>query len=370
MIFTCERCGYQTDRLRQFNKHKNRKVKCPLPRKGDLKYCIYCENYCHISEFHLRKDSPDGLRNNCMKCQAERCKNWREENAEYCTLVNKKKYADHREERIAYTKRWNEANREHRKKYRYDYWRKNKTELAAYHKDRRERIRCEHGKNPYQCTACKHDVCPRNICQICMDKLLSKNNYKHGICAGCQDTLMNEGIFEFKRVEIEFRDYIIEYLDFEPSALDVSIAEPGGQCSDLPKRRPDMVFVHPDMNCVVVIEVDEDSHANRAPECETAKISQQNEAIQRCRGLENVPVITLRVNPDKYDYGYESLSERAREVANRVEEIMTEFGVYAMHDEEPDITLSSVEYWYYDSKSNHLIEEQGKTMNVVVHPEF
>lgn len=205
-----------------------------------------------------------------------------------------------------------------------------------------------------------------------MNSLLSKNNYKHGICADCQDTLMKDGNYNFKRVEIEFRDYIIEYLDFEPSALDISIVEPGGKCSDLPKRRPDMVFVHPDMNCVVVIEVDEDSHANRVPECETAKISQQNEAIQRCRGLENVPVITLRVNPDKYDYGYgyESLSERAREVANRVEEIMTEFGVYAMHDEEPDITLSSVEYWYYHSKSNHLIEEQEKTMNVVVHPEF
>ena len=69
MRFTCERCGYQTNHLRTFNEHKNRKVKCPLPRKGDLKYCVKCENYCHVSEFNLRKDSPDGLRNECKACK-------------------------------------------------------------------------------------------------------------------------------------------------------------------------------------------------------------------------------------------------------------------------------------------------------------
>jgi hypothetical protein len=46
------------------------------------KICIKCNQKKEISEFHNRKDSKDGHKNICKKCDYERCKNWTQFNIE------------------------------------------------------------------------------------------------------------------------------------------------------------------------------------------------------------------------------------------------------------------------------------------------
>ena len=51
----------------------------------------------------------------------------------------------------------------------------------------------------------------------------------------------------------------------------------------------------------VVVEIDEHSHVDYDASCEVKKISEQNLQIQHLEGCENIPVFTIRVNPDAYD---------------------------------------------------------------------
>ena len=80
-----------------------------------------------------------------------------------------------------------------------------------------------------------------------------------------------------------------------------------------------------DNQVVIVVEVDERCHSEYSVECKLSKVMQQSEAIQLSNGLNNVAVITLRLNPDNYHVGKVSLDERVTVVANRIKEIQEEF---------------------------------------------
>ena len=146
-------------------------------------------------------------------------------------------------------------------------------------------------------------------------------------------------------------------LGISASSLDTTVRGEG--CRDLERRRPDALYVSPNRDVVVVVEIDEHSHHTREPSCEIAKISQQNEAVQRCEGVENVPVYTLRVNPDAYDGRKVTRKERIASVAQRIRDIL------ALQSHERN-GFQTVEYFYYHSKARHLIDEQAKYLPVKI----
>ena len=238
------------------------------------------------------------------------------------------------------------SNRNHLAKNRE---RVNKRQKEKYHNDREYREK----KIKYILQWKKVDRprthIPKHICKCCAQKVVGFKRYG-GICAQCD----KEGI-KMPRTEHQFMSDLTAVLGIPASSLDTTVRGEG--CKDLERRRPDAVYVSPNRDVVVVVEIDEDSHASREASCENAKISQQNEAIQRCEGLENVPVYTLRVNPDAYDGGRVTRVQRVARVAERIRDIL------ASQNHECN-GFQTVEYFYYHSKAEHLIREQAKFLPV------
>ena len=216
---------------------------------------------------------------------------------------------------------------------------------------------CEHDRIRYECPDCQGPVISKRICKICIRTVLSSlNRIRLGICAKCDSEAS-----EIMRTEEMMREMIIKLVDFEPSSIDSSII--GVSCEELERRRPDFIYVLP--HVVIVIEIDEDSHVHYDSSCELSKVSQQNAAIQLCEGLENVDVITIRLNPDAYHIGKVSRETRAEAVAKRVNELIDEY-----HDKLYERTgYQRVEYYYYHKKTQHHIDAQGKLSDVMVFPQ-
>jgi len=234
------------------------------------------------------------------------------------------------------------------------------------HKQRQEKCkdcsRCPHGKFPGMCTdvKCRGDVIPRKYCVICTVTKLGKNRYETQICAGCSNDM---DLDPMERAEIKMKHLIEDLVDIPSSEADRTIAS-SKNCAHLSKRRPDIVFVV-DTHLVIVVEIDEDSHSYRPAECEMAKISEQNEAIQLSEGMENCRVITLRVNPDKYHGGDFTLDNRAFAVARRIIEIRDE---YQLMNVVPRDGYMRVEYFYYHERAYPKIEAQKSFTDVLVFP--
>ena len=217
---------------------------------------------------------------------------------------------------------------------------------------------CEHGRRRSFCPDCQGPVISKRICKICIKTVLGhRNRIQLGICAKCDP----DAASEIMRTEEILREMIIKLIKFEPSLIDSSII--GNSCQGLEKRRPDFIYVLP--NVVIVIEIDEGSHAHYESSCEMAKICQQNAAIQLCEGLENVDVITIRLNPDAYHIGKVSRETRAKAVADRVNELIDEY-----HDKLYERTgYQRVEYYYYHEKAQHHIDAQKCICDINVFPQ-
>ena len=148
----------------------------------------------------------------------------------------------------------------------------------------------------------------RKLCTICAQTRLSgSRQYKLGICAKCEKV-------KPERIEVTFGRQIIDAFGHEPNTKDKSLAT-SSRCADLEHRRPDLLWVHQG-KVAVVVEIDENSHVDRETSCEIRKISEQNLAIQELDGCANIPVHTIRVNPDAYDGGDFTLEDRAQIVAD------------------------------------------------------
>ncbi|MFB1020746.1 MAG: hypothetical protein QMC37_10985, partial [Flavobacteriales bacterium] len=87
---------------------------------------------------------------------------------------------------------------------------------------------------------------------------------------------------------------------------------------------------------------------------EVRKISEQNLAIQQLDGCHNIPVFTIRVNPDICDVQRVQKEKRADMVANKVKELLE--GEYER------IGYAKLFFCCYHTSSNHLIEEQRKNL--------
>jgi len=121
---------------------------------------------------------------------------------------------------------------------------------------------------------------------------------------------------------------------------------------------PDLTWQLPDR--WVVVEIDEDSHTDRASSCELRRISDLTEAVHRTMG-EIVPVLIVRFNPDAWDGGRASLEERTEALARCVHRLLTEeLGEYTQ-------PIPYVWYMYYHSKGqSHIDAAHAAAPNVCV----
>jgi hypothetical protein len=203
---------------------------------------------------------------------------------------------------------------------------------------------CIHGRCKSTCTECPiQGNISRRICKGCLSKTLSSKRIEKGLCASCDKSLP-------ERTEITFGKLIIDYVGFEPNLKDKVIAT-GSNCEGLDKRRPDLLWFI-EGKVAVVVEIDEHSHIGYEPSCEVRKISEQNLAIQQVEGCENIPVFTIRVNPDAYDVKTVHKKTRAKIVAEKVKELLN--GDYERNG------YAKIFFCCYHSDSKHLIDEQMK----------
>ena len=104
------------------------------------------------------------------------------------------------------------------------------------------------------------------------------------------------------------------------------------ECDTTTNRFPDCLWVVRDERAravlVVIVEVDEHSHTDRDPECETGKIDDTFQSLQdtlakegAARGAvarhdaEMIPIVTIRMNPNAYDKTQIKLADRVKAVA-------------------------------------------------------
>lgn len=150
-----------------------------------------------------------------------------------------------------------------------------------------------------------------------MEKVLSPRRRLSQICEACERAWAGDGERPRKkqRTEVVFRQLLFAEVGFLPSSVDEALYKKGGRCDDLPRRRPDICWLT--KSVAIVVEIAEDSHQKYDVGDEIAKVSQQNEAIQLSDGFENIPVYTLRVNPDVFDRERVTKKRRADVVAER-----------------------------------------------------
>lgn len=210
---------------------------------------------------------------------------------------------------------------------------------------------CEHGKLRLGCLECPLGEKIRiNVCKVCVSKFLSgKAMLDRGLCSKCDEKL--------PRTEVTFGNMIIEQVGFEPNCKDKTLST-GAKCKGLDKRRPDLLWVIKN-KVAVVVEIDEKSHVEYEPSCEIRKISEQNLAIQQLDDCENIPVYTIRVNPDTYDKKRITLQTRAETVAKKVREILDD-------DSHERQGYAKIFFYCYHSKADHIIEAQRKHWNVEI----
>lgn len=104
----------------------------------EVKICNICNIEKTIVDFHKRKDSKDGCRNECKKCTRLKINNYRLNNTKKVNQWNRETYyrniTKHRETK----KKYRENNKETLKVYEKKYRENNKEKIKKYYKDNKE----------------------------------------------------------------------------------------------------------------------------------------------------------------------------------------------------------------------------------------
>jgi hypothetical protein len=83
----------------------------------ETKICSKCKVDKDVCEFYLRKESPDGFRNECKKCLLKN---------------SKEKYTEKKDEKINQSKKYYESNKENILIKRKDYYKTNIEKIKIY----------------------------------------------------------------------------------------------------------------------------------------------------------------------------------------------------------------------------------------------
>jgi hypothetical protein len=177
-----------------------------------------------------------------------------------------------------------------------------------------------------QCTSCGHLY------------VLDEN----GKCENCNP----ESYSKYKRAILAKQNAVMTYLgtvDLQPDYIDKMID--GGRYG---KERPDGRYDRPDR--VVVLEVDEDQHEERACECEQIRM------VNISQSFGGKPVLFVRYNPDKYKGQQVTKTKRLS--------ILVDVLTDALVCELPQ-ALAGVKYLFYDGWD----ESQSGSWTIITHLE-
>ena len=198
------------------------------------------------------------------------------------------------------------------------------------------------------CTHCK---------TLALRKLRQPQHGGKGLCVTCEAHLQAKAaangaeapLDTQKRIEehvFELLLPLLKYANGAPFPPDQRDERKGGgfgdpkskkrrrECDTTTNRFPDGLWVLRDEDghivLLVIVEVDEDSHRDRDPKCESGKVDDTFQALQDVvlkegarrgavarHGAHMVPVVFLRVNPNAYDGPRTKLKDRVQAVADR-----------------------------------------------------
>ena len=203
--------------------------------------------------------------------------------------------------------------------------------------------RCWHGRNPAQCMECTHGVAGKPLpphfcstgCGLRVDRKRHRSAGGNGLCSSCETKLVQQAAdagASLPLVTKRWEDVVAEKLvvlvtDEEGNQIPYEMRDDmrhmfgsnqstnKGECSTDSRRRPDLLWLKRDEGnarivAAVMVEVDEDSHSSRDPECEGGKIHDTFQCIVKLAQDERseeeeealIPKVTfLRFNPNKCD---------------------------------------------------------------------
>ena len=132
-----------------------------------------------------------------------------------------------------------------------------------------------------QCRAC-------GVTQVCRAHMAVRGGPQ--LCAACDDSERSPALHK----ERALHDRLVKEHQVPPaSAVDDKVV--GGRACSVGQRRPDLAWVTP--TYVVSVEIDEDSHAGRAPSCELKKAQDTRFGAE----MGSKPLLLIRYNPDQWD---------------------------------------------------------------------
>ena len=134
---------------------------------------------------------------------------------------------------------------------------------------------------------------------------------RRGYCEYCQPAV-------FKRARLAKQRDLTDYLDSRglPGAQTDRIVD-GGECG---MERPDRVYPDPEGRFVLILEIDENQHRDRACECEQTRMVNIGQAFG------GTPVYFVRWNPDTYVPGGRGETGGVREAGETEEGEVREAG--------------------------------------------
>ena len=238
--------------------------------------------------------------------------------------------------------------------------------MAHTHKIGKKPDYCPHERKHSACRECLGPekavqmarMCNNCAIEIAPNRMESRGH--NGMCNRCEQKLRSDAadngstapIEKLRRVEVVVFDQLlplITYADGTPFPSDQRDERAGGglgtskvvkgksrECDTSTNRFPDCLHIVRDENSghallVVSTEVDENSHEDRNPECESAKIDDTNWAVQQLLlkefappgkpfrdGAVMVPFVMIKVNPNAYDGPRTVLADRVQAVADLI----------------------------------------------------
>lgn len=205
---------------------------------------------------------------------------------------------------------------------------------------------CMHLRRKQECTECARSDANvkvnRNICKQCRGKHLSTRRRQLGLCASCHKPPP-------PRTEHVFGDLICDFVGFPPNLKDELISNE--HCVRLHgSRRPDLVWILPGQ-CIVVVEIDEDSHYSYPPQREIRKIREQNASLRALHGCSEANIYTIRVNPDTFDGGKVKLTDRAKFVGRLAKRFLRQ--------QQTEHCVDGITFVFYHSKANESVSMQN-----------
>lgn len=118
----------------------NKEKRAPNIKPDDgYKVCSKCKIEKHVNEFYLNPNLSMGVHSECILCSKEKVSKWAKENPDKIAINGKKYRESHKTEEQLRTRKYQQNNREARKKYKLTWKQQNKEKINEVARNRRKK---------------------------------------------------------------------------------------------------------------------------------------------------------------------------------------------------------------------------------------